>query len=444
MTDKHTGPSGLSLYGSAAREARAYLATREHRVLDIARRLVEAPSPNPPGDETAPADIVRDELGRLGLPAATVVARDPRRPNLIVRIEGRRPGPALALCGHLDTKPVGDAGPDWETDPLTAVVDGDRLIGLGSCDMKGAVSAMLMAGAAFQQVSHLAAGSLTLVFTADEENGSRAGAEYLAAERVLDVDALVLGEPSGVHHDWEALRTVSRGICGFVITVRGQQIHSSLSDELGQTGSVERLAGVLTELRRTLRVRYPEHALCPGGPTVNLGVRVAGGVGFGVLPGEAEVWGDIRTIPGMTRNAFEEDMHRALDPIRTSCPDVGIEFAVADSLGWLEPSEIAADHPAVLACQQAAREVLGAQLPLQAFPGGSDAWAFQGIAGIPVIAAFGPGLLPRAHRANEWVNIRSLVEASQLYVLAALVFGEGAVTDLPSPLATKLATKGGA
>jgi acetylornithine deacetylase/succinyl-diaminopimelate desuccinylase-like protein len=300
MTGMHTGAAGLSLYGSAAHGARAYLAAQQHHVLDIVRRLVEAPSPNPPGDETAPAAIVR--------------------------IEASRPGPALALCGHLDTKPVGDAGPGWKTDPLRTAVDEDRLIGLGACDMKGAVSAMIMAGAAFRQVSHLAAGSLALVFTAGEENGTRAGVQHLAAERVLDVDALALGEPSCVHRDWEALRTVSQGICGFVITVRGQQIHSSLPGELGQAGAVERLSLVLAELRRTLRVRNAEHALCPAGPTVSLGVRLAGGVGFGVLPGEAELWGDIRTSPGMTREAFEEDMHHALDPIRTSCSDVSIEF----------------------------------------------------------------------------------------------------------------------
>ncbi len=418
---------------TAAARARAFLEPRHGDLLDIARQLIESPSPNPPGDERGPADVVQRVLRQLGLPEARVLSRRDERPNLIVRIDGRHPGPALGLCGHLDTKPVGDGAADWATDPLTATVDGDRLIGLGSCDMKGAIAAMLMAGAAFHHVADLAAGSLTLVFTADEEYGSRDGAEFLAAERLLDVDALVLGEPSGVRHDWEALRTVSRGICGFSIRARGEQIHSSLSDEFGKRGAVESLAGILVDLRQALRLEAPEHPLCPGGPTMNLAVKTEGGVGFGVLPGEAVAWGDIRTIPGMTRDAFERDMERALNKVRPRYPDVDIAFSVSEHLGWLEPTEIPPDHDAVQACQYAARDVLGSTLPLRAFPGGSDAWAFQGIAGIPVIAAFGPGLLPLAHRANEWVSIRSVIEASHLYALTALAFGAGIAPGATSP-----------
>jgi succinyl-diaminopimelate desuccinylase len=418
---------------TAAEQARTFLDRRHDVLLDIARRLIESPSPNPPGDERRPAGVVQDALRRLGLPEARVVSRRKERPNLILRIEGQHPGPALGLCGHLDTKPVGDGAAAWTTDPLTATVDGDRLIGLGACDMKGAVAAMLLAGAAFHHVAHLAAGSLTLVFTADEENGSRDGAEYLATERLLDVDALVLGEPSGVRHDWEALRTVSRGICGFSIRVRSEQLHSSLSDEVGQRGAVERLAGILVNMRRTLRLQAPDHPLCPGGPTVNLAVKAEGGVGFGVLPGEAVAWGDVRTVPGMTQDSFERDMERALTQIRPRYPDVDIAFSISENLGWLEPSEIPPDHPAVQACQLAARDVLGSTLPLRAFPGGSDAWAFQGIAGVPVIAAFGPGLLPLAHRANEWVSIESLIQASHLYVVSALAFGAGSTPVGASP-----------
>ena len=94
-----------------------------------------------------------------------------------------RPGPHLALCGHLDTKPVGDAAGEWQTDPFTPTIGGDRLYGLGSTDMKGAVAAMVLAGAAFQAVADRAAGSLSLVFTADEEYGSRLGAELPGAQR---------------------------------------------------------------------------------------------------------------------------------------------------------------------------------------------------------------------------------------------------------------------
>jgi acetylornithine deacetylase/succinyl-diaminopimelate desuccinylase-like protein len=362
------------------------------------------------------------------LPEATVIAKEPHRPNLIVRIDAANPGPHLGICGHLDTKPVGEAADQWRTDPFTATIDGDRLYGLGSCDMKGAVAAMIFAGAAFASVADRASGSLSLVFTADEEYGSAYGAGYLSDQRVLDVDALILGEPSGVREDWEALRIVSRGISGFVVNVEGTQIHSSISDQLPTVNAVEAMAKVLTGMRRDLRLRYPEHPLCPTGPTINLGVRTLGGVGYGVLPGHAEFWSDVRLTPGMTFDTFKEDLETTLKNLEPDVPGATISLEFHPQLGWFSATEVAADHPATLACLSAARQVLGHDMPLACFPGGTDAAAFQTVAGIPTIAAFGPGLLPLAHGPNEYVSVTSLIEAAKMYALAALEFGMGSAS----------------
>src|SRR4030095_3929581 len=109
----------------AKSKALDYLAGFEQNVIELTRALVAAPSPNLPGDETAPAQVIHGALERLGLPPALVVAVEPHRPNLIVRLDGVRPGPHLALCGHLDTKPVGDAAAEWRSDPFTPTIEGD-------------------------------------------------------------------------------------------------------------------------------------------------------------------------------------------------------------------------------------------------------------------------------------------------------------------------------
>ena len=44
-------------------------------------------------------------------------------------------------------------------------------------------------------------------------------------------------------------------------------------------------------------------------------------------------------------------------------------------------------------------------------------WSQGGIAAIP---ALGPGLLPLAHRPNEYVNVHEVVEAARIYALTAL------------------------
>src|SRR5215217_5126804 len=301
-------------------ETEGFLGEREGEVIALTSALVSAPSPNLPGDETAPAVVIERAIAHYGLPQARVLAEQPHRPNLIVRIDGARPGPNLALCGHLDTKPVGDAAPEWNTDPFTATIVGDRMYGLGTTDMKGACAAMVLAGAAFTHVADHVSGSLTLVFTADEEYGSRFGAHYLTDEHAFEADCVILGEPSGVLEDWDAIRIVSRGFSGFRVSVQGTQTHSSISDWMPTVNAVEAMARLLVGLRRELRFRYPEHPLCPTGPTINLGLRASGGYGYGVLPGSAEFWSDVRTTPGMTFEKFDEDVRMALARVAPEIP----------------------------------------------------------------------------------------------------------------------------
>jgi acetylornithine deacetylase len=400
--------------------ATAFITPLEEAVVDLTSRLIAAPSPNLPGDETAPAAVMREAIEFFGLPEATIHAGEPHRPNLIVTIDTGRPGPRLGLCGHLDTKPVGDAASEWHTDPFTPTIVGDRLYGLGSTDMKGACASMVIAGAAFAQLADHLSGSLTLIFTADEEYGSTMGAEYLTKQRVLDVDVIVLGEASGVRTDWEAIRTVSRGITCFKVGVHGTQMHSSISDDLPSVNAVEAMARVLVGLRRELKLTYPVHSLCPFGPTVNLGVRCQGGVGYGVLPGYAEFWNDIRTVPGMSRAQVEIDLRAALDCLSGELHGATLELSFHESLGWLDATEVTEDHPIIPAMRQACSSVLGVETPLLAFTGASDAWPFQGMGGIPTIAGFGPGLLPLAHGPNEYVNIAALKQAAHIYAQMAI------------------------
>lgn len=404
-------------------EADRFLGERQGEVIALTSALVAAPSPNLPGDETAPAAVIERALSHYGLPAPRVLAEQPHRPNLIVRIDGARPGPHLALCGHLDTKPVGEAAEEWRTDPFAPTIEGDRLYGLGSTDMKGACAAMVLAGAAFARVADRAGGSLSLIFTADEEYGSHFGASYLVRTKAIEADAILLGEPAGVHEDWEAIRVISRGFSGFRVIVSGTQTHSSISDQLPTVNAVEAMASVLVALRRELRLRYPEHPLCPAGPTINLGVKTLGGVGYGVLPGHAEFWCDIRTTPGMTRDMLAEDVDAALDRIRPLVPGATIDWEFSPTLAWIAPTEVIADDPMVRAVERAAADVLGDAPPLAAFPGATDAWPFHGQGGIPTLAAFGPGLLPLAHGPNEWVSILALQQAPRIFVDAAIRYG---------------------
>ena len=381
------------------------------RTLELARALIEAPSPNLPGDERAVAGVLANALEERGLPAPEVIAKEPHRPNLLTTIEFGPGGRHLCLCGHMDTKPVGSA--EWDTDPFAPTLDDGRLYGLGACDMKGALAAMIDAAASIDDVDR---GRLSLLFTADEENGAALGARFLAETQALHADAVVIGEPAGIEGDWDHLHLVSRGIANFTVKVRGDQGHSSLSDRRDMVNASVTMSRLLVAFAEEFRPSAPGDRRMPSSPTVNPGVKVSGGVNFGVVPGAAEFAVDVRTVPGMERGRFEWELRQWLEDKKRAIPDLRatVEFE-PDPRGWLPATEVPRDAPVAVATIESLEEALGDAPPPSAFPATTDAAWLQGLAGIPTLPAVGPGLLERAHAANEFVSVDALEVTPSIY-----------------------------
>ncbi len=95
-------------------------------VAAVCEALVATPSEY--GDEELIAGLVEERCRELG------VVHE-RRGNAVVARTGGD-GPAMALVGHLDTVPeLARAAPSR--------VEGDRIVGRGTADMKGGVAVML-------------------------------------------------------------------------------------------------------------------------------------------------------------------------------------------------------------------------------------------------------------------------------------------------------------
>ncbi|MFW6033896.1 MAG: M20 family metallopeptidase [bacterium] len=393
-------------------------------VVELAAQLVAIDSSNPGPGEAAVAAFVAELAREWGL-QSRLVETAPGRVNVLLRVDagGSR---SLGLSGHLDTKPVGDGGPAWRSPPLELIVDGDTAYGLGTSDMKGAVAAMLLAARSWSATAE--SGRLELILTADEEAGSELGAKELVRRGLVDVDAVLVGEPSGVDEPWEAVHVVSRGICCFEVSVSGRQGHSGLSERLPTSATIAAAMAVLS-LRR-LQPRYPRRL--PGGaaPTVNPGMRISGGVFFGVHPGHATVACEVRLVPGMRREELAEDIERVLAAAMPD--DVAWELGFRDDqLGWLPAVAIDPAHPLVRTTQRVAARVLGRRPPAGCYPGSTDATSFIDGAGIPAIASFGPGWLSVAHGPNEHVSITQLRDAVEIYqgiADAYLAGGAGEIT----------------
>jgi acetylornithine deacetylase/succinyl-diaminopimelate desuccinylase-like protein len=264
-----------------------------------------------------------------------------------------------------------------------------------------------------------AAGRLTLLFSADEEDGASFGAHHLASGDTLEgIDGIVIGEPGGIDDDYDRLHLVSRGIARLHVVAAGQQGHSSLSDE---HGTAEDNAGVaaaraVVAIADRLRVAIPDnaHDLLGWRATVNTGLSFRGGVGYGVLPGRMSVDTEVRLLPGMDREHLLAAVGQVVQPI-------AVEFDAPPN-DWLPATMVEPDGALAGAARAACADVLGAAPRESVFPGTTDAAWFHGLAGIPTLPALGPGLIRRAHGADEWVSVAAVRTAVDLYEALARRF----------------------
>src|SRR6185503_18891310 len=79
-------------------------------VTDLLQRLIRVDTTNPPGNETAAAELLRDYLAENGV-ESQLIAKIPERANLIARIPGAG-GPSLLLLCHTDVVYADPA--DWK------------------------------------------------------------------------------------------------------------------------------------------------------------------------------------------------------------------------------------------------------------------------------------------------------------------------------------------
>jgi acetylornithine deacetylase/succinyl-diaminopimelate desuccinylase-like protein len=401
-------------------------------VVELTRTLVRVPSPNPGGDEGEVAKALAEMAREAGLPAPRVLERSGplgrpgSRPNLLFTLDFGPGGRHLMLCGHMDTKPIGDA--DWSVDPLAADLDGDRLYGLGSADMKGALAAMILAAGRLVREGAPAAGRLSLLFTADEEDGAHHGAQYLAGlspTELAPADAVLIGEPGGMDADYDLLHLGSRGIARLRATAYGRQGHSSLSGERGTRNAGVDVAHAAIALAEELTLASPgdPYGIRGWTTTLNTGLAFKGGVGYGVLPGRMSVDTEVRLLPGMTREDVQKPVTALIERVaaRTGAR-LEVEF---DEQGFLPGTVADPAGPLPAAVRAAAERVLGHVPPDAMFPGTTDAAFLQPAWNVPVLPAFGPGLLRRAHGADEWVSVAALRQAVDLYAGIAAAFCAG-------------------
>ena len=145
-------------------------------VTELLQELIRIDTTNPPGNETAAAEVLQAYLEDSGA-EVELYARIPERANLVARIPGRGDGPTLLFLSHTDVV-LADAA-EWTADPFGGELRSGEIWGRGALDMKGQVAASAVAIASLAREGFEPAGDLIFAATADEEVGAGFGAQWL-------------------------------------------------------------------------------------------------------------------------------------------------------------------------------------------------------------------------------------------------------------------------
>src|SRR5882672_8450466 len=131
-------------------------------LLERLAELVSFDTQNPEGDEKPLVRKLARELSALGAAAVDEVEVGAHA-YVYARFGGERP--TLLLNAHVDTVP---ANSGYSSPPHILVRRGDRLHGLGACDTKGAIAAILEALASLAPAARSKI-DVGVLFSGDEE-----------------------------------------------------------------------------------------------------------------------------------------------------------------------------------------------------------------------------------------------------------------------------------
>ena len=302
--------------------------------------------------------------------------------------------PKLLFNVHLDTVPDSS---QWSADPFELRVTGDRAIGLGACDIKGAAAALLAA-------ANASTGDMALLFTTDEEGADPRCVRVFLADRVPSPESRVPSFEKVIVAEPTRCRAVltHRGIQSVRVRFEGRAGHASAA----QKSSDSALHQAVRWSAAALDFAESQSKESFGGlhgMRFNLG-RIEGGIKANMIAPDAELRFGMRPLPSVNMDGLLEDLRTLVEP----------EPATFEETFRGPPLPADAAHAEVrLHDARALAEALNVPIG-EAVDFWTDVALFSKADCTTFV--YGPGDIAQAHSADEWVALAELETAAHTYL----------------------------
>jgi len=400
-------------------------------LIDLTAQLVRINSvwdPEAGTSEAPAAELVAEWAAAQGFDIQTDTVA-PGRPNVVVRW---RPGPGsreLMFEGHTDVVTPGDPAA-WSHAPFGAEIVGRRMYGRGTNDTKGNLAAMLVAMAALKRSGVKLAGTVTGGVLCDEEDQMLGVQDFIERGHADNITAAVICEPQD-----GLICCTQKGALRARFTITGRMSHGAMPlAGLNPAPAVARLIDGLALLEKSAVQTLGMDTYLGWSsftPTV-IQAPASGPAQLNVMPGEARLLVDIRTIPRQSHSQIVAELELLA---KKTAGTVEADTASHDRRLGVERGrrldialDILTDRPCTLtdkadavvaAAHWATRRISGREPEYAGVPGATDGTFLWARKQIPIVT-MGAGDRQVPHQVDEWVDLDQLADTARIYALTAL------------------------
>ena len=375
-------------------------------IIDTLCELIEIRTENPPGlNYKACVDYLSQKLSAWKIDHKIINIANEKYPRFSIIGNYGMGEKSIHFHGHYDVVP------GFAEKQFNPRIEGDRIYGRGSSDMKSGLVAMLFAIRMMKENLPELPIKITFSIVPDEETGSQLGTKYLFDQKILPKNSIgmIMPEPTS-----GAVWNANKGALTLKITLKGKPAHVALEHQgINPFEHLVEIGNSFLELKQKITGRKTSMQVTPpeaNRSTMLIGGESGSGVNFNVVPEAAFFTIDRRVNPEEKLDDARQVLMEIFDHHRNQGKEIEIEILQDGA-----PSSASQFSPIAQALNQSILDVKGHTPNFELCPGVLETRFFNEHK-IPAYA-YGPGLLEVSHCKNEYVEINNVLDCVKIYAL---------------------------